>query len=255
MKEKTKRRAALAVTLFALMLGAGLLPEGVSAEEAVLAPESVTFMEPQTNYAASSGYFRVENVTPYTYVDADGIVSSDPEVVEVNRVETVFKRDGGVSFSDIFLDIRGAGTAEVSYRAGGLTFQTRVIVKEYENPIKYLSMTNVNGGNDFSLFEASKAFPPGALVLGDTTKRPELKLEAANGWAVRSVYLNCSGQGSQPLSESYILKENGPDVSTRSFRFTRVNKVTDPASPSASLSIGLNDELTGQTVTVSYEIY
>lgn len=46
----------------------------------------------------------------------------------------------------IDLVLRRQGSAKISFKIGGQKYETKVNVKKYKNPIKYISMTGVKYG-------------------------------------------------------------------------------------------------------------
>lgn len=257
-KNRIRRLLSLMAVLPAVLLSAGTAPESLMASSFVLAPDSAVFMELEEEYGGSFGYFRVENVTPSAYVAVDSLKSSDPEVVTIEGVETMLGRDASESWCEVCLRLRGEGTADVAYRVGGVNCTTHVTVTKYKNPIRTITLTNVNGGADFSAYTDEAVHAPGSstageLALSESVKKPELALVTAEGWSIKSVSLENTGTGSMPSADTYTLGEGNTGVGSRIFSFSKLVKQADQSG--TTLRIELVSPVTGQTARIFYTIH
>ena len=75
-KTGTIRKLCLPAILLTFAAAVSLMPQTVFAEDTFYAPETAVFLDLNEDYSGSYGSFRVENVTPYAYVDASGIQSA-----------------------------------------------------------------------------------------------------------------------------------------------------------------------------------
>ncbi len=254
MKER-KKLLVVCLSAAALFFGLTAAPvEKVKANANISAPETVTFMMGGGS-TRSFGYIEVRNVTPQAFVDVTTVQTSNKDVVDVERVETLLKKNAASSYSNICLCIKGEGTANVTYLAGTEIRSTVVYVKPYANPIRTISMTNINGGADFT--ELTKDGPNADLMpltLYETAENPELNVTVESDWAIRSVYLYTYGKNNATQYDRYSELDEGETISRYAFRFARFSGAGEENTDSGRLVISLKNPATGQTLDVSYVI-
>lgn len=235
------------------------------------APATAEFMF-MGEYGYSEGAIRVKNVTDKEYVDVTSIQSTDTNIVEPSRVQTMIRKKADKSYSDVFLRINGIGTAQVTYTIGKQKYSTEVTITPYENLIRSITFTNVNGGADFSDRTKESAYPAAdrtytdegieidnRLILSQTTDQPILALTTLDGWDIYSANLSNYNRKTKGVRDDnyYQVTEEDKDpemITSYNFTFTQIEKLSDEWE-SNSLHIQLNNPATKQTVSISYQIY
>lgn len=261
MKKSFKRLAGI---LFSAVLMLALVPGSSERLYAAVidAPAKAEFMF-MGEYSYSEGAFRVSNVTDKEYVNVTSVQSSDTNVVEPAHVETMIRKKAEKSYSDVYLRINGIGTAQVAYTIGQQTYSTEVTVTPYKNMVQSITFTNVNGGADFANLTNestnSSSDYDSRLILSQTTEQPVLALTTLSGWDIYSAGLSNYNRKTQGVRDDnyYQVTERDKDpemVTSHSFTFTEIEKLSDEWE-SNSLHIQLNNPVTRQNVTISYQIY
>ncbi len=254
MKER-KKLLVVCLSAAALFFGLTAAPaEKVKADTNISAPETVTFVMGGGS-SRSFGYIEVKNVTPQAFVDVTTVQTSNKDVVDVERVETLLKKNAASSCSNICLSVKGEGTANVTYHVGTEIRSTVVNVKPYANPIRCISMTNINGGVDFT--ELTKDGPNAdltPLTLYETAESPELNVTVESDWTIRSVYLYTYGKNNATQYDQYSEPGDGETISSCAFRFAKFSRIGEENADSGRLVISLNNTATGQALDISYVI-
>lgn len=88
----------------------------------------------------------------------------------------------------IFLNVKKAGTATVSYKIGADTYKVKIVAKKYTSPFSALSLGD---SNILSAFNSKSTY----TLSYATYKNKSLKLnyEAKNGWSIYASYLQQPG--------------------------------------------------------------
>lgn len=95
-------------------------------------------------------------------------------------------------YGSVTIKAKKAGTATVSYKIGSKTYKTKVTVKKFTNPVKSITLTNVNGGKNFaSRFKSNVSYT--SLTLKNGTLK--LSLTTNSGWKLTGVYYNNQTKG------------------------------------------------------------
>ncbi|MCC8045605.1 MAG: hypothetical protein LIP12_08930 [Clostridiales bacterium] len=162
--------------------------------------------------------------------------------------------DGTSRSATISLRLKKAGSATISYKIGSTTYKTKVTVKAYTNPVKKITLTNVNSGKNFSSKTKSNAYVYNndSLSLSKTTSSAKLTLTAASGWKISSIsvsdsiYTSDSSMSTSQYTSFYRSYSSG----VSSVKDLNVGKLTKGRSH--YLSVTFVNSSTGGTLTVSY---
>ena len=213
---KKKGSAKLAIVLSLAIAATSLLPMNVQA--AVKAPAKKVVYMTQKYQKGEYGYadasFRVTGIKKEDYVKISSVKSSNEDVITVSCIygDYYFDKDqvsrNGCDFS---CSATKPGSSTISYKIGKYTKKTKITVKDYENPVKKITLDGVNDGKDFSKLtknqssvyaewdENGNVTPVFSIV---PTKNPVLTIEPASGWSVQNIYLSSMG-----ISESIYYYE------------------------------------------------
>ncbi len=179
-------RRTLCLALVAMMLCAAAVP-------ALAATKTIYLEGKDSNYGWA--WFTVGEYKKGTKIT--NVKSSKPSVLSLNRVEI---REGentnyeNKKYSNSYVNLevecraRKAGSAKITYKANGKAKSQAVAVKAYTNPVKSFVLTGLGNANlkskfatdDYCSAEALKKDAPAGL----------LKVSAASGWKISSLYFN-----------------------------------------------------------------
>ncbi len=201
MGEKRKRAAKLAVILSLAIAVTSFMPLKVSA--AVKAPAKKVFYmdrkyeKDENRYLSVS--FIVTGIKKDDYIKVSSLKSSKKKVVEVTDAGGVYYFDKDKeksSVCEIYGKALKPGKSTISYKIGKSKKKTDIIVKDYENPIKKITLDGVNNGKDFSKLtkktgyvetEYDENWNPVPVFDIEQVKHPVLTVVPATGWSIQDV--------------------------------------------------------------------
>ena len=162
----------------------------------------------QTVYLSPSGIRGVtiwaDNMAASDKIKKSSVKSSNSGIVELQTLSnrtSIYETDGftkGATTSkqtnvsaDIFAIAKKAGTTTVSYQIGSKTYQTKVTVKNYVNPLSSLKISGVNSGKNIAT-QANKTDQV-ACKLKKTVKNATVTVKAKSGWKISYIGRNAKG--------------------------------------------------------------
>ncbi len=247
MKQRFREKLAI-VTCLALALS---VFNPLTSQAAVKAPSSaVGYLASSGEYAYGNISFTVKGLKASEQIKLSSIKSSDTDVADISSINGSYSFDSSRvkdNYCDITLSATKAGKTTISYKVGKSTKKTQVTVKNYVNPVKKITLTGVNGGDDFSALTKESSSVYSSSDSGNTftvkeTEDPVLSITPESGWYIRSVNSYLGGE----MVESYH-KVEGKEYSGAQ-KFTLYKLFSDAQN--------LNIEFVnkdGGTIRVSYQ--
>ena len=190
---------------FALILSLFVVLTFVPALEADAAPvfdKTTTIVMYEKN---QEGYITISGLKPTQTIKKSNVKSSKKAVASITRIEKIYSKSTEHSYEKktdktsetntymIFFNIKKAGKTFIKFKIGKKSYQTKVVIKKYANPIKNIKITNVNNGKSFaSKFKKKNAvnFP------GVDVDNAVLTVKPGAGWKITSVKVKI-GEGAQ----------------------------------------------------------
>ena len=257
MREKKRITSKLAIALSLAIAAVSLSPANVQAAKA---PDKVVCYLDQ-KYSEDNSYptqkyfnINISNATKNDYIKVASLKSSDEDVITASGVSGSFyfeKADANFGWSNIDCMAWQPGTATISYKLGKKAKKTKVIVKDYVNPIKSITLDGVNGGKNFAKYtdEANIGIteydPVTYEPLNSFTikgqQKPVLDIEPTSGWSVLNVSLS-----TDKINEYYSFYSDKPISGKQSYTLYSI-----PDSGYCYLGINLINK-DGGTIYVSY---
>lgn len=204
MKQLVKKILCLSL---ALLVAITAVP--VTAEAAVTYSKNQTLYRTGTGTSYSSIY--VSGLTKSQTIKKSSVKSSNTSVavpwyLEKSTSSYSYKTDyydsniKPYSNSDssysyyIGLQLKKNGTSTISFKIGSKTYQSKITVKSYVNPLKTVTITGVNGGKNVAS-KLNKSAYNYDLKLTKTTKNAEVTVKPKSGWKIVSVEVENSDTG------------------------------------------------------------
>lgn len=184
--------------LSALLVVALLIISAVPAfAEPYVDTDPVTIMW-DTTETTSMTYVKTINIGNLTKKSTvTDVKSSKPGVVSIDYIqkyrstsETTYfdpakKETNNGYYVDIGIKVKKKGKATISFKVDGKAYKKVIKAISYENPVKNFQVTGINTKNLKSLF-AKKNYAAGSL--SRNAKAGAIKVTAASGWKVRTIY-------------------------------------------------------------------
>lgn len=199
---------ALGVVLSLAVAVSFLAPTTALAADNVQAPKNVTIYRTSKNGTSYDGFY-VTGLTKSQKIKKSTVKSKNSKVVALDCIErhetnsgylTEFfngAKDNGYSWEDyeyyIGLELKKAGTAKIEYKIDNKKYETKVTVKNYENPLKTIKITGINSGKNI----ASKLNKQNSaeLKLKKSPKDAVINLTSNKNWKVTNVYFRTLTKG------------------------------------------------------------
>lgn len=227
----------------------------VTTQAAITAPSKavgyLTSADGQSNVS-----FEVRGMKASEQIKMSSVKSSNKAVGEVTEINgTYYFEKDNINNSYCYLYVTGkkAGTTTISYKVGSKTKKTKLTVKKYVNPVKKITLTGVNDGEDFSSLtdeqadvsgewddQAGKQISPFTV---EAAKNPVLYIEPASGWSITELYVNINDN----MYENYYKYEGNKYSGAQTFD---IYKMTDDAR---NLSVTFVNK-DGGKIMVNYQL-
>lgn len=171
----------LIATFLTLALLLGCIPCSTTVQAAAKVPKTLTF------YFTKIHYENGIRINGWHNIPRASVKSSNNDILQIRSSTKTLGKDG--KFSWISFIAKKPGTSTISFKMDGKRYKTKIIIKKYVNPVKSVSITGIKNGNKTelaSLTDGSISSPK--IELKKTVKNPKLKITAANGWKLNSIF-------------------------------------------------------------------
>ncbi|MCC8066190.1 MAG: hypothetical protein LIO94_03690 [Clostridiales bacterium] len=250
MKKLTKRMISL---LLACIMLFGAVP--VSADTTGI-PSSQVVYQTSTSSSYQYGYISLNDLS----AKVKSPKSSNTSVASVYSLSNGtytsknYEYDSSSSnrYATITLKLKKAGTTKVTYKVGSTSYTTKVTVKAYSNPVKKITLTNVNSSKNFASASKTSAnvYDNDSLKLSKTTSNAKLNLTAASGWKISSIYVSDSKYADNVSTDNSFSRSYSSGKEVSSVKNLNIGKLT--AGRNHYLYITFVNSKTNGTLEVSY---
>lgn len=229
MKQSIKKILCLSL---AFLIAVTAMP--MTAEAAVTYSKSQTLYRTGTGTSYSSIY--VSGLTKSQTIKKSSVKSSDTSVAAPWYLEkttsaysykTDYFDENMKPYSNssssygyyIGLQLKKNGTSTISFTIGSKTYQSKITVKSYTNPLKTVTMTGVSGGKNIAS-KLDKSAYNYDLKLTKTTKNAVVTVKPNKGWKIASIEVENSDTG-----DSYrVYNYGGKGVTNASLKLGTLTK-------------------------------
>lgn len=188
-----------------LTLAVAFSPCATTVQAAPEVPKSkIFYLYPKGDPMNSSIFFlSISGVLDYK--DVKNIKSSNPKVIP-NDME--MGSDGLLRFH-----VKKAGKSTISFKIKGKTYRTKITLKKYVNPVKYISITGVKNKGKTNLADLSDKKIRIDLKTSKPRVVPTAKISAKKGWKIKSTsnYLGLVRSYKKPISNPTLKVPKGFD--------------------------------------------
>ncbi len=246
-------RVVIAVMICAVL---ALSVTGPAAAQAAEAPAKVvTYLSSQEGSSEVS--FEVTGLKLSEQIKIGQVKSSDTSMATIESIYGRYYFDSTRvknNYCRITVNAKKAGTVNISYNVGKTKKTTKVQIKKYENPVKKITLSGVNGGKDFASMTDKQSFVYGewdeetmtnvSPFTVEAVDDPVLHIEPAKGWSITDVYANLDNN----TSENYYKYAGKKYKGAQDFKLYKITEDTN------SLSVTFVNDKDGGTINVNYSL-
>lgn len=188
-----------------LTLALAFSPCSATVQAAPKVPKSQIFYLYPKGDPMNSGLFFLYISGVSDSKDVTNIKSSNPKIIP-NDMEMV--SDGTLRFH-----AKKAGKATISFKIKGKSYKTKITLKKYVNPVKYISITGIKNKGKTNLANLSDK----KMIIDLKTSKPKVvpkaKISAKKGWKIKSTsnYLGLVKLYKKPVANATLKVPKGFD--------------------------------------------
>lgn len=181
-------------------------------------------LEKKTIYLSSASSTSEFSIYADKATKVSNVKSTNSKVVSPDRynlskgttVNLKDKKKSGSNSATVYFRAMKPGKATVSFKAGKESYSQKITVKKYVNPLKSLTVSNINGGKDIhKVFNKSASAPYGKLK-PKAAKQVKINAKAIKGWEVIYISLSSSGSSAKGYSSSDVYRSFSTRASSAS---------------------------------------
>ncbi len=181
-------------------------------------------LEKKTIYlssASSTTEFSIyaDKATKVSNVKSSNKKAVTPDRYNISKYTNVNLKDNRKSVSNganVYFKAVKPGNATVSFKAGKTGYSQKVTVKKYVNPLKSLTVSNINGGKDIHKLFSKSAYAPSGKLKMKAAKQVKINAKAIKGWEVTYIGLSSSASGAKGYSSSSAYRSFNTGASSAS---------------------------------------
>ncbi len=188
-----------------LTLAVAFSPCAATVQAAPKVPKSKIFYLYPKGDPMNSSIFFLSISGALNSKDVKNIKSSNPKIIP-NDMKV--GSDGLLRFH-----AKKAGRATISFKIKGKAYKTKITLKKYVNPVKYISITGVKNKGKTNLANLSDKKMRIDLKTSKPRVAPTAKISAKKGWKIKSInnYLGLVRSYKKPVSNSTLKVPKGFD--------------------------------------------
>ncbi len=161
-------------------------------------------LDAETLYMTSkdSGYvsFDIDGVTKVNSVKSSNMAVLKPSNYSIhnNKYDYYYYSDSknafeksdynsGSKYTDFSFRALKKGSSNITIKSGSTTYKKKVNVLNYVNPLKTLTISNVNGGKNIAGKFKAKNYN---IVKGTSANQIKVKASTKSGWVIKEIYIS-----------------------------------------------------------------
>ena len=211
----------MVMTFLTICFFGSAIPGGrVNAEPAY--KSAVTFVMYEKNQVA---VIDIDDLAPLDVLDTTNVSSSNSSVASIYSITrndqecetelldtTEASDDANTCSYSIGLKMKKAGSTNISFSVGGITYVTAVTVVKYVNPVKTIKIKGINKSKNIASKTKKKNY---VNFKGITKKSSTISVTPKSGWTVERISCTCSNTDESVSRKNTVKNLDGSNGSVK----------------------------------------